>query len=99
MGTGGTIQAGLDSLKIVGETGIAAIPGITAAGVQGSPISHCDGMKYRFAVADPEPGADTGAVLAHRKRFNAKNAALWHPLLQVYDPLTKRPSSDLENFV
>jgi phage tail sheath protein FI len=84
-------RTGLESLKNNNEISIVAAPGITDREVQNSLITHCEAMKNRFAILDPEPIADLTGIQDQRNQFDSKYAALYYPWIQVFDPLSQGP--------
>lgn len=82
-------RTGLQTLKNIEDISIVAVPGRTGAEVQGALISHCESMRYRFAVLDAvrAPNDSIADVRAQRQQFDTKYAALYHPWL-----LTPAPS-------
>jgi phage tail sheath protein FI len=81
------IQAFIDN----DESSIMAVPGITNPNVQLSLIAHCENLGSRFAVLDvPKDKKKVTDVLSHRDIFDSNYAAMYHPWLQVFDPLDKR---------
>jgi hypothetical protein len=81
-------RTGLHSLRNIEEISIIACPGRYSAALQGALISHCELMRYRFAVLDgPAPPRDNLAdVQNQRQQFDTKYAALYHPWLLIPDP-------------
>jgi phage tail sheath protein FI len=81
-------RTGLHSLRNIEEISIVACPGRTSAQMQGDLITHCELMRYRFAVLDGhQPPRDALAdVQNQRQQFDTKYAALYHPWLLVPDP-------------
>ncbi len=61
--------------------------------VQQALVSHCEAMRYRFAILDspdfgfPKQHVDLGEVQSWRSRFDSKFAALYYPWILVRDPL------------
>jgi len=65
--------------------------------VQQALITHCETLKYRFAVLDPAPHGGSGEVAAtiddiqaQRNQFDTKYAAIYYPRVVVLDPLTNQ---------
>lgn len=81
-------RRGVPALKNVDDISLVACPGETSVGVQLALVSHCEEMRYRFAVLDgPPPANDSIAdVQALRQNYDTKHAALYHPWLTVPDP-------------
>ncbi len=81
------IQAFLDNT----EVNIMAVPGIVSANVQLSLVSHCEKLGSRFAVLDmPMTAKTTTDILQHRDIVDSDYCAMYHPWLQVFDPLDKK---------
>lgn len=81
------IQAFMDNDVV----SIMTIPGITDPNVQLSLVAHCENLASRFAVLDiPQEAKKIDDIMAHRELFDSTYAALYHPWLQVFDPLDKR---------
>lgn len=70
---------------------IMAIPGVVDPNVQLSLVAHCENLGSRFAILDiPRDAKTIDDVIAHRELFDTNYAALYHPWLQVFDPLDKK---------
>lgn len=81
------IQAFLDNTDV----NIMAVPGIVSANVQLSLVAHCEKLGSRFAVLDMPMTAKTVAdIMAHRDIVDSDYCAMYHPWLQVFDPLDKK---------
>ncbi|UHA73469.1 phage tail sheath family protein [Paenibacillus sp. 481] len=73
------------------EVSIISVPGVTDPAVQVALVAHCENLASRFAILDiPQAKKRVDEVQAHRNIFDTSYAALYHPWLQVYDPLEKR---------
>lgn len=73
------------------EVSIMAVPGVTDPNVQLALVAHCESLTSRFAVLDiPRELKSVADVQKHRNIFDSDYAALYHPWLQVFDPLDKR---------
>ncbi|MFV0402305.1 MAG: phage tail sheath family protein [Oscillospiraceae bacterium] len=91
-GDGPGRRTGLEAFKEIGNVSIMAIPGVTAPAVQLALVAHCQNLASRFAVLDvPGDLNKPQDVLAHREIVDSDYAAMYHPWLQVYDPLAKKP--------
>ncbi len=81
------IQAFLDNDTV----SIMAVPGITDPNVQLMLVAHCENLASRFAVLDiPRDAKKVDDVIAHRDIFDSDYAALYHPWLEIFDPLDKK---------
>jgi uncharacterized protein len=49
-------------------------------------ISHCEALRYRFAVVDPPPGQTSNQVLGFRSKFDSSYAGLYYPWIKISDP-------------
>jgi hypothetical protein len=54
-------------------------------------ISHAERLRYRIAVVDAPAGSSMTEIRAFRGRFDSKYAALYHPWIEIFDPL-ERPT-------
>ncbi|WP_437640276.1 phage tail sheath family protein [Sorangium sp. So ce854] len=90
---------GLAALGEIDDIAIVAIPDAGDLGnvdssftVHQELIAHCQALKYRIAVIDgPRQATSLNAVRAYRGRFDSKYAAIYHPWIEVLDPL-QRPA-------
>jgi phage tail sheath protein FI len=81
------IQAFLDNDVV----SILAVPGITDPNVQLTLVAHCENLGSRFAVLDmPETLSNPTEILTHRNIIDSTYAAMYHPWLNVFDPLDKK---------
>ena len=64
---------------------------MTDPNVQLMLVAHCENLASRFAVLDmPRDAKKVQDVIAHRDMFDSNYAAMYHPWLQVFDPLDKK---------
>ncbi len=95
-------RTGLGGLEAVDEVTMVAIPDLMAAyqkgdmseddvkAVQNAMLSHCEKMKYRFAILDPLPGLSPQGVKEWRMEkagYDSKYGALYYPWISVSNPL------------
>ena len=86
-------RTGLAAFKEVNNVSIMAIPGVTSPAVQLALTSHCANTGASFAVLDvPKDKVKPQDVLAHREKVESDYAAMYHPWIQVYDALNKKPA-------
>lgn len=84
-------RTGLNAFLDNWDVSILAIPGITDLEVQQALIAHCDNLGSRFAILDLPQGQNSVAdIQANDQRFDSPNAAIYHPWIQVFDPLMKQ---------
>ncbi|HEY6245741.1 MAG TPA: phage tail sheath C-terminal domain-containing protein [Pyrinomonadaceae bacterium] len=81
-------RTGLQSLRNVEDISIIACPGRTGPQIQNALITHCELMRYRFAVLDGlrPPNDALANIQTQRQQYDTKYAALYHPWLLVPDP-------------
>ena len=91
------LRTGIQALTDAEEIAIVAVPGVVDQDVQQALITHCETLKYRFAVLDPAPHGGSGDVpatlddiQAQRNQFDTKYAAIYYPRVVVLDPLTSQ---------
>lgn len=81
------IQAFLDNT----EVNIMAVPGVVSPNVQLSLVAHCEKLASRFAVLDmPMTSKTVADIIKHRDIVDSDYCAMYHPWLQVFDPLDKK---------
>lgn len=81
------IQAFLDNDMV----SIMTVPGVVDPNVQLTLVAHCENLASRFAVLDmPREAKKIDDIVAHRELFDSNYAALYHPWIQVFDPLDKK---------
>lgn len=67
------------------------IPGVTNALIQDAVINHCEKLKSRIAILDiPLNAEKTADVYAFKDNIHTDYAAVYHPWLEIYDPLEKK---------
>lgn len=81
-------RTGLHSLRNVEDISIVACPGRTSSAIQNALITHCELMRYRFAVLDGRrpPNDSLSDIQSQRQQYDTKYAALYHPWVLVPDP-------------
>jgi len=81
-------RTGIQALEDVEDVSLVAVPGMWSVTVQSALIAHCERLRNRFAVLDPQSGLTVQGVQAFRSKLESQYAALYHPWLRVLDPLT-----------
>jgi phage tail sheath protein FI len=82
-------RTGIQSLEDVDDVSLALVPGLWSQTVQSALITHCELLKYRFAILDPRTGLDIEGMRAFREPLDSKYAALYYPWLVARDPFTQ----------
>jgi uncharacterized protein len=82
-------KAGIDALRPIDEVNMLCVPDRTDQGVQLHMISHCESLKERFAILDPQRNATTAAINAQRDALGSDHgyAALYYPWITISDPV------------
>ena len=81
------IQAFIESTGV----SIMAVPGVTIPDVSLSLVAHCENQKSAIAVLDmPRDRKKPDEMLIYRDMFDSSYAAIYHPWLEVNDPLAKK---------
>lgn len=84
-------RTGIQSFVDNDVVSIIAVPGVTEPNVQLTLTAHCENLASRFAVLDiPRDAKKVQDVIAHRDIFDSDYAAMYHPWLEVFDPLDKK---------
>ena len=84
-------RTGIQSFLDNDVVSIMAVPGVTDPNVQLTLVAHCENLGSRFAVLDlPRNAKKVDEIIAHRDIFSSSYAGLYHPWLQVFDPLDKK---------
>jgi phage tail sheath protein FI len=83
-------RTGIASLEDIDEISICLAPGMWSASVHSALIIHCESLKDRFAVLDPQDGLSIEGIRSFREPLDTKYAALYYPWVEVRDPSRKR---------
>jgi phage tail sheath protein FI len=83
-------RTGIVALEDIDEISVCAVPGVWSGTVESALITHCEQLKDRFAVLDPQDGLDIEGIQSFREPFDTKYAALYYPWLVVNDPSTSQ---------
>ncbi|MEM9189375.1 MAG: phage tail sheath subtilisin-like domain-containing protein [Myxococcota bacterium] len=81
-------RTGIAALEAQDGINLIAAPGFTAQVVHNALIAQAERLQDRFAVLDVNDEADVNDVLSARGLYNSNYAAIYHPHLDVSDPLT-----------
>ncbi|GHH66696.1 hypothetical protein GCM10017673_12670 [Streptosporangium violaceochromogenes] len=87
---GSGLRTGVVALEDIDEVAVCAVPGVWSGTVGSALITHCELLKDRFAILDPQDGLDIEGIQAFREPFDTKYAALYYPWLVTRDPSTNR---------
>lgn len=85
-------RTGIQSFMENTVASIIAVPGVTIPEVIVSLVAHCENQQNRFAVLDvPQDKVKVADILEYREIVDSSYAAMYHPWVQVFDPITKKP--------
>ncbi|MEE9128620.1 MAG: phage tail sheath subtilisin-like domain-containing protein [Phycisphaerales bacterium] len=81
-------QRAIDALELVDEVNLICVPDRVDLAVQQAVIGHCERMQDRFAILDPQPGADPAAIRAQRDALGSDRgfAAIYYPRIEITNP-------------
>jgi hypothetical protein len=83
-------RTGIQALEDIDEISICLAPGIWSPIVHSALIQHCEILKDRFAILDPQDGLSIEGIREVREAIDTKYAALYYPWVEVRDPSVKR---------
>jgi hypothetical protein len=80
---------GIQALGERSDIALVAVPGVTEEIVQQALITHCELLRYRFAVLDGRPSQPVVTdILSHRNNYDTKYAGYYAPWLTTVDLTT-----------
>lgn len=86
-------RTGLAAFVELNNVSIMAVPGVTSPAVQLALCAQCANLGSRFAVLDlPLEVTKPQDALACREKIDSDYAAMYHPWVQIYDALNKKPA-------
>jgi phage tail sheath protein FI len=83
-------RTGIQALEDIDEISICMVPNVWSGTVRSALITHCEVLKDRFAIVDPQDGLSIEGIRAFREPIDTKYAALYYPWVVVRDPLSRR---------
>jgi phage tail sheath protein FI len=88
-------RTGLQTFRNMEDVSLVSAPGQVNPALQDALISHCEELRYRFAVLDgpPPPDDSIADVRNQRQQFDTKYAALYHPWLLIPQPFPASPAA------
>ncbi|MCI8689040.1 MAG: phage tail sheath family protein [Oscillibacter sp.] len=85
-------RTGIQSFIENTTASIIAIPGVTIPEVIVSLTAHCENQQNRFAILDiPAGKVKVNDLLEYRGIVDSTYAAMYHPWIQIFDPVTRKP--------
>jgi phage tail sheath protein FI len=83
-------RTGIQALEDIEEISLCMAPQMWSESIHGALIEHCESLRYRFGIIDPEDGLSLQAVRDMRDAIDTKYAALYYPWIEVRDPSIHR---------
>lgn len=83
-------RTGIQSFEDIDEISICLAPGMWASNIHSALVQHCEILKDRFAILDPQDGLSIEGIRTFREPLDTKYAALYYPWIEVRDPSVKR---------
>ncbi len=82
-------RTGIEALKERSDIALVAVPGVTDEAVQGALLTHCELLRYRFAILDGKPNqSDLSQIEAHRANYDSLYGGYYAPWLKTLDLTT-----------
>ncbi len=78
-----TALKGIEDISLIYAPNAYAVPGLV-----GSLISHCEGLRYRFAILDAPQGSSNVPGLDPRSDTPTDYAAFYYPWIKIINPET-----------
>lgn len=80
---------GIEALKEKSDIALVAVPGVVDESVQQALLTHCELLRYRFAILDGRPKqSDVTAIQAHRGNYDSLYGGYYTPWLKTIDLTT-----------
>jgi len=89
MDNGSGHRTGIQALEDITDISICVVPGIWSRTVHSTLITHCETLRYRFAILDPRDHLDIQGIQTFRAIYDTKYAALYYPWIEVRDPIRR----------
>lgn len=84
-------RTGIQSFLDNDMVSLMAVPGVVDPNVALTLIAHCENLASRFAVLDvPKDATKVEDIIKYRDMFDSSYAAMYHPWLEIFDPLDKK---------
>ena len=79
-------RTGLKAFEDIDEINMVVAPGQTDPAIADAVLSHCENMRYRFAILDAPEVIEKGGVSKLPKPRDSKYGGYYFPWVEVYDP-------------
>lgn len=87
---GSGLRTGIQALEDIDEISICLAPGMWSSTIHSALIQHCEILKDRFAILDPQDGLSVEGIRTVRETLDSTYAALYYPWVEVRDPSVQR---------
>jgi hypothetical protein len=87
---GSGARTGIEALQDIDEISICLAPGIWSSTVHSALIQHCEMLKDRFAILDPQDNLSIEGIREVREVIDTKYAAIYYPWIEVRNPSVRR---------
>jgi uncharacterized protein len=82
-------RTGIMALAERSDIALVAVPGVTDEAVQGALLTHCELLRYRFAILDGKPNqSDISEIESHRANYDSLYGGYYAPWLKTIDLTT-----------
>lgn len=87
-------RSGLNAFRDIPEISIIIAPGVVEPSEIQAVVTHCEIMENRVCILDMPSDVNNVTELQKFRidNVNSSYAAMYHPWIQVFDPLEKKPS-------
>jgi phage tail sheath protein FI len=89
MDNGSGHRTGIQALEDITNISICIVPGVWSRTVHSTLITHCQTLRYRFAILDPRDHLNIEGIQTFRSVYDTRYAALYYPWIEVPDPITR----------
>jgi uncharacterized protein len=87
---GSGARTGIEALQDIDEISICLAPGMWSSTVHSALIQHCEILKDRFAILDPQDNLSIEGIREVREVIDTKYAAIYYPWIEVRNPSVRR---------
>ena len=87
---GASNRTGIQALEDIDEVSLCLAPGMWSSSIHSALVQHCEVLKDRFAILDPQDGLSIEGIRTFREPLDTKYAALYYPWVEVRDPSVRR---------
>jgi uncharacterized protein len=89
-------RTGIFALKNIDDISIVAVPGQSNQQIQDALLTHCETLRYRFAVLDAVVGSNIALIQDQKSLYDSKYGAIYYPWVKIPDPFPDNPRIPLQ---